>query len=179
MEPEINNKYFSITDATWNTVFEIRLISNTISNISKIRKYFENIFLLFQVLATNDIETQDETTLSQTDNEFSDSPVHPSVPATTALHETPQVAKQYGGPPVRKRKLTSNNNVAARVSNVSAAIDKLDKLAEKNMSVPLDEFDVFGKHIATQLRQLPLYNALLCEEKIEDIIRQQRLQILL
>ncbi|KAF5283204.1 hypothetical protein FQR65_LT14033 [Abscondita terminalis] len=132
----------------------------------------------FSNTATNEIETQDETTLSQTDNEFPDSPAYPSTPATSPVPETPQVAKQYGGPPSRKRKVESNTNVTVRVSNVSAAIDKLDKFSEKNMSISVDEFDVFGKHIATQLRQLPLYNALLCEEQIEAVVRQQRLRLL-
>ena len=37
-----------------------------------------------------------------------------------------------------------------------------------------DEFDIFAKHIAFQLRQLPYYNALQCQEKIKRIINQER-----
>ncbi|KAF5308699.1 hypothetical protein FQR65_LT06060 [Abscondita terminalis] len=112
-------------------------------------------------------------------NEFPDSPIYPSIPATPALPEAPQIAKQYGGTPSRKRNVESNTNVAVRVSNVNAAIDKLDKLTEKNMSILVDEFDVFGKHTATQLRQLPLHNALLCKKQIEAVVKQQRLRLLL
>ena len=36
-----------------------------------------------------------------------------------------------------------------------------------------DEFDIFAKHIAFQLRQLPYYNAVQCQEKIIRIINQE------
>lgn len=41
-----------------------------------------------------------------------------------------------------------------------------------------NEVDVFCKYIAMQLKQLPQYNAMVCQEKIMSIISQERRQIL-
>lgn len=41
-----------------------------------------------------------------------------------------------------------------------------------------DEFDLFGKYIATQLRQLPLKNALEMQIKIMQLITNERLKVI-
>jgi hypothetical protein len=38
-----------------------------------------------------------------------------------------------------------------------------------------DEFQQFGYHIAAQLRQLPLKNALLLQEKVQSLITRERI----
>lgn len=50
---------------------------------------------------------------------------------------------------------------------------------KKNKNDVEDEFDIFAKHIAVQLKQMPLYDAIICQEHIQGIIRQKRLQLLM
>lgn len=38
-----------------------------------------------------------------------------------------------------------------------------------------DEFDLFGKSIALQLRNMPLERALICQETLQAVMRQERL----
>lgn len=79
-------------------------------------------------------------------------------------------------PQSRKRKIVTHDN---NISAISAAIDKLDKVtAHSCKHADEDEFDIFARFVAVQLRQMPLYNALLCQEHIQTVIRQQRLQLL-
>ncbi|KAL1493697.1 hypothetical protein ABEB36_009392 [Hypothenemus hampei] len=65
---------------------------------------------------------------------------------------------------------------------VSLTASKETEFLETNvMGVPQvdeNEFSMFGKLVATQLKTLPLYNGLLCKEKIEAILIQERLQLI-
>nr|CAI5853843.1 unnamed protein product [Callosobruchus analis] len=91
--------------------------------------------------------------------------VTPTTPKTTNIFRTPQRCK---------RKTPGDE----KMSTISAAIYKLDEVVQKNNSNADDEFDIFAKHIAIQLRQMPLYDALICQEQIQNIIRQKRLELL-
>jgi hypothetical protein len=53
---------------------------------------------------------------------------------------------------------------------VNEAIINLQR-ATKNSD---DQFQQFGNHIAAQLRQLPLQNALLLQEKAQSLITRER-----
>lgn len=86
--------------------------------------------------------------------------------------KTPQSV--FRAPQKRKRKIFENENI----SNITAAIDKLDGVVQRSKSAE-DEFDTFAKHIAVQLRQMPLYDALICQEQIEAVVRKKRLQLLM
>lgn len=66
-----------------------------------------------------------------------------------------------------------SNNIQA----IEKAIDKLDNIAtNNNKNNDEDEFAIFGKSVAIQLRQLPLERALHLEEQIQSLIRQERLR---
>lgn len=60
------------------------------------------------------------------------------------------------------------------------AVDALEKVSSQQFSNKLgdDEFDLFGRTIAQQLRQLPLEVALETEEVILATIRRQRIKLL-
>ena len=73
--------------------------------------------------------------------------------STTSSSE-PRAATSNGKRKGRKRKPTEN---------VSQSTGNED-----------DEFALFAKYIATELRQLPLHNALQCQEKIETIVEEER-----
>lgn len=41
-----------------------------------------------------------------------------------------------------------------------------------------DEFEIFGRSLAAQLRRMPLYDAIVCQEKLQSVITQSRLSSL-
>lgn len=58
---------------------------------------------------------------------------------------------------------------------VLQAVSKLETLAK---NIRQDEFDTFGLHVASQLRSLPLANAIICQNFINNYLSQERLKIL-
>lgn len=58
---------------------------------------------------------------------------------------------------------------------VFQAVSRLERLARNNDE---DEFDRFGLHLASQLRSLPLENAIMCQNFINNYLSQERLKIL-
>lgn len=115
------------------------------------------------ISAEND-DTQEEAAYSE--NQETANPPTPKQSKTTNVFRAPHS---------RKRKISANDNV----SSISAAIDKLDEVVQKNKNKVDDEFDIFAKYIGVQLKQMPLYDALICQEQIQGIIRQKRLQLLM
>ena len=91
-------------------------------------------------------------------------------PSTTKKSKTTHV---FRAPQSRKRKMVNCN-----ISTISAAIDKLDKVVQSYNNETNDEFDIFAKHVAVQLKQMPLYDAIICQEQIQTVIRQKRLELL-
>lgn len=57
-------------------------------------------------------------------------------------------------------------------------IDKLDNVVQNNKNETDNEFDIFGKHVAVQLKQMRLYDAIMCQEQIQTIMKQKRLELL-
>lgn len=89
---------------------------------------------------------------------------------------TTKPANTFRAPQSRKRKIVPNES---NITAINAAIDKLDKVAVQGNKTNIeDEFDIFGKFIAIQLRQMPVDAALMCQESIQTVIRQKRLQML-
>lgn len=94
----------------------------------------------------------------------------------TAELSTPKHSKTtnvFSAPQNRKRKMVNDN-----ISYISAAIDKLDKVVQNNKNESDNEFDIFAKHVAVQLKQMPLYDAIICQEQIQSVIRQKRFELL-
>lgn len=94
----------------------------------------------------------------------------------TANPSTPILSKRknvFRTPQNRKRKIVNDN-----ISSISAVIDKLDNVVQNNKNETDNEFDIFGKHIAVQLKEMPLYDAIMCQEQIQTIMRQKRLELL-
>ncbi|XP_071056983.1 uncharacterized protein [Onthophagus taurus] len=132
--------------------------------------------------AENEAETQDEnvfpasTSASVTvENGNTQKDAMHSEKTETANQSTKKQSKTtnvFCVPLSRKRKISGNENI----STICAAIDKLDEVVQRNKSNVDDEFDIFAKYIAVQLKQMPLYDAIICQEQIESVIRQKRLQ---
>lgn len=94
----------------------------------------------------------------------------------TANTSSPILSKKkyvFHAPQNRKRKMVNDN-----ISSISAVIDKLDNVVQNNKNETDNEFEIFGKHVAVQLKQMPLYDAIMCQEQIQTIMRQKRLELL-
>lgn len=93
----------------------------------------------------------------------------------TANPSTPILSKSKNvslTPQNRKRKMVNDN-----ISSRSAVINQLDNV-QNNKNEADNEFDIFGKHVAVQLKEMPLYDAIMCQEQIQTIMRQKRLELL-
>ncbi|KAF5271417.1 hypothetical protein FQR65_LT19683 [Abscondita terminalis] len=94
----------------------------------------------------------------------------------TANLSTPILSKRknvFRTPQNRKRKMVNDN-----ISSITAVIDKLDNVVQNNKNETDNEFDIFGKHIAVQLKEMPLYDDIMCQEQIQTIMRHKRLELL-
>lgn len=81
-------------------------------------------------------------------------------PSTHML--TPQGAKL-----LKRRKQLSN-----RFDNT---VNKLQHIAQLTSEDTEDQYDIFGKHLASQLRDLPLRSFILLQSKIQNLITEERL----
>lgn len=86
--------------------------------------------------------------------------------------------------PLQKKKKLSPKKKAERALRIDApkmdppvlqAVNRLETLAQ---TIRQDEFDTFGVHVATQLRSLPLRNAIVCQNFINNYLSQERLKTL-
>ncbi|XP_030761656.1 uncharacterized protein LOC115886564 [Sitophilus oryzae] len=59
--------------------------------------------------------------------------------------------------------------------NSDKAISKLGNISHASANRDQDEFDIYGRHIASQLRAMPAGKAVYCQEKIEEILTEERL----
>lgn len=61
------------------------------------------------------------------------------------------------------------------------AIEKLNKITANRPSATnyqADEAEVFGKYVATQLRELPIKNRLTLQDKIQSMLTRERIALL-
>lgn len=85
--------------------------------------------------------------------------------------------------PLQKKKKMSPKKKAERALMdapkmdlpVLQAVNRLETLAQ---TIRQDEFDTFGVHVASQLRSLPLRNAIVCQNFINNYLSQERLKTL-
>lgn len=52
--------------------------------------------------------------------------------------------------------------------------DDLKGFKPTTLDIKEDEFDLFGKSVATQLNEMPLHEALIVQQKLEDIINNHK-----
>lgn len=55
------------------------------------------------------------------------------------------------------------------------AIDKLQNISDQCQEPEDDEFDLFCKSLACQLKKMPLERALVCQGKLQSVMTQERL----
>lgn len=75
-------------------------------------------------------------------------------------------------------KAKKSHNTAQEMSGITAAIDELKQLnstiESSSSSQQEDEYDVVGKHVAIQLRQLPLLDFLDAKDEIQQVLSRYR-----
>jgi hypothetical protein len=76
--------------------------------------------------------------------------------------------------PERKPLPSTNKREPDRIDAVESSILKLQNLSH-NLYLE-DRFDRFGKHVAGQLRDLPLRSLVVLQEKIQSLITNERLR---
>ncbi|KAK5647973.1 hypothetical protein RI129_002865 [Pyrocoelia pectoralis] len=131
--------------------------TNDITTQSLEREQEENEFEESQIA-----EDQDEQYTEQLSN-TSENAVRSS--STTAISSLP-VAKQ----PKKRKSMDAIND----------ALNKLKKISDDNTKVnKLHEFDVFCNSLAIQLKKMPLRRALICQERLQAVMTQERLSSLL
>ncbi|KAG8309384.1 hypothetical protein J6590_087383 [Homalodisca vitripennis] len=79
--------------------------------------------------------------------------------------EPPQRAKVFKMQPINRRTPT----------RFESAVDKLHSIARMTSDDTEDQYDKFGQHIASQLRQLPLRSFIILQSKFQNLITEERL----
>ena len=62
-----------------------------------------------------------------------------------------------------------------RMENPQNTTSKSHEIAEVKSVQAEDQYSIFSHHIATQLRQLPIKNFVILQEKIQSLITEERL----
>jgi hypothetical protein len=74
----------------------------------------------------------------------------------------------------RKPPPSRNKREPERIVTIESAISKLQNLSQ-NRYID-DQYDRFRKHVAEQLRELPLHSSVVLQEKIQSLLTNERLQ---
>jgi hypothetical protein len=78
----------------------------------------------------------------------------------------------------QQKKMTRNRGmkrpVASCLQDVNSAIEKLRKISD-DCKTQEDEFDLFGKSLAVQLKKMPLHRALICQQQLQQVMMDERM----
>lgn len=64
--------------------------------------------------------------------------------------------------------------IASGLQDVNSAIEKLRKISD-DCKTQEDEFDLFGKSLAVQLKKMPLQRALICQQNLQQVMMDERM----
>lgn len=128
----------------------------------------------FVILQTTSLAEM-ETTNQMTENisspvENNDETVFPA----TKTKRSP-IKMRIPEPP---KKIFKRRTKPQPLSSFQQAVSHLGEIAKKTMEIE-DEYDRFAKHIAAQLRQLPLRSFVILQEKIQSLVTNERLASML
>ncbi|XP_047739248.1 uncharacterized protein LOC125178766 [Hyalella azteca] len=92
--------------------------------------------------------------------------------STVTATDTSEPEKPIASPIAKKRRIS-------KYSRVESAIEKLQKIVSERPSSSkkvLDEYDLFGQHVAGQLRTLPARSAAVLQETFQSLITTEKLK---
>lgn len=139
-----------------------------------------NINFIFQFQKDNtpaDLENTDsqdmaDNTDENTDDKTGDKTLDKSDDISIYSSDSTLTKKKNPG------KAKKSHNTAQEMSGITAAIDELKQLnstiESSSSSRQEDEYDVVGKHVAIQLRQLPLLDFLDAKDEIQQVLSRYR-----
>lgn len=145
--------------------------------------------LTFQVIS----HTQDEDHLESGTLNLDSEPLAPNADEPTNLQEEQRQEDQRQEtitvtPSTTRSKATSNTKRLAQLppqplpkrkrkvqDPLDEALNKLQTISDECKEAEEDEFDLFCKSLACQLKKMPLERALLCQEKLQSVMTQERL----
>lgn len=95
-----------------------------------------------------------------------------SMPTASNIDSTPTASDQTGirPRPTLARKRPATTTVQHKPETVQSKVQRVPDFCRED-----DEFDLFGKSIAVQLRNMPLERALVCQETLQAVMKQERL----
>jgi hypothetical protein len=73
-----------------------------------------------------------------------------------------------------KRNRVMKRPIASGLQDVNRAIEKLKKISD-NCKTQEDEFDCFGRSLAIKLKNMPLQRALICQQKLQQVMMDERM----
>ena len=73
-----------------------------------------------------------------------------------------------------KRNRGMKRPIANGLQDVNSAIEKLRKISD-DCKTQEGEFDFFGKSLAVQLKKMPLQRALICQQKLQQVMMDERM----
>lgn len=121
-------------------------------------------------IADNESDTEHTSEVSQVITPESQSFVKPSTSwKPKLLGKRPSLGKL---PPKRiKLGLPCTKQIPNRFEN---SINKLKKIAEMATADTEDQYNKFGKHLASQMRELPLKSFIILQSKFQNLITEER-----
>lgn len=138
-----------------------------------------NVICYFQVTRSPE---RDNIFGEHDSTEYENQPLEPTEQSISILVEDGAPPEALDGiPPALQTSITKKRRLS-KLSKVENVIDKLQKLTDNRPSVskaiPADEVELFGKYVATQLRDLPIRNRLILQDKIQSMLTRERLSLL-
>ncbi len=96
-----------------------------------------------------------------------------STPSSSTSRKSSTLSSTASGPTVKKPKISPN------IAALDKVVNTLQNIAQRNTNMrEEDEFDVYGKYIAHELRKLPPATTALLQDEINKLISQVKLQTL-
>lgn len=118
------------------------------------------------------IQDMDDNTDGNTDDKTGDKTHDKSDDTSINSSDSTLTKKKNQG------KAKKSHNTAQEMSGITAAINELKQLnstiESSSSSQQEDEYDVVGKHVAIQLRQLPLLDFLDAKDEIQQVLSRYR-----
>ena len=116
---------------------------------------------MFQIIPLNTGEDEEETSV----NNLID----------ISLYQNDLSSCQIEEPAKHSQKTQISTKRSSEISHIHDALEKLQKIAEDTKLEEENEFDHFCKGLAVQLKKMPTRKALLCQQKLFQVMAEEHL----
>ncbi|GBP12676.1 hypothetical protein EVAR_10322_1 [Eumeta japonica] len=126
----------------------------------------------------SDLNLEDTSVNTQTQNEDTTEFEPKSSQAGSEKQSTSIAENSRNGGTISSTSLHSGKPVNRKRKTdipIDMAIKELKAISKENKEQVEDEFDLFCKSLAIQLKKMPLNRALICQERLQSVMTQERL----